>query len=162
MSKARTSLETVRDFLAQKRIAMIGVSRRKDDFSVLLFEEFRKRGYEMVAVNPGVEEVAGVRCFGRVQEIEPAVDGALLMTSPAVTDSVVLDCVDAGIRRVWLYSSGGQGAVSQSAVALCKAKGIDVVVGECPFMFWKDSGVGHRLHGFVLKILGKFPQRQAA
>src|SRR5947209_5435536 len=47
------SIETIEDFLRQKRIAMVGLSRESKDFSVMLFEEFRRRGYDMVPVNPG-------------------------------------------------------------------------------------------------------------
>jgi predicted CoA-binding protein len=162
MAEERTSLETVRNFLAQKRIAMVGVSRRKNDFSVSLFWEFRKRGYDMVPVNPAIEEVAGLECFARVGDIQPPVDAAILMTPPSVSEQVVHDCVEAGIRLVWLYGPGGQRAVDPNTVALCRAKGIDVVVGHCPLMLWKDSFVGHRLHGFVLKILGKYPRHEAA
>jgi len=162
MADNRASLETVQDFLAQKRIAMVGVSRRKMDFSVSLFEEFRRRGYDMVPVNPAMSEVAGLHCFARVQDVQPPVDAAIVMTSPTVSEQVVQDCADAGIRRVWLYGPGGQGAVNQNAVALCRAKGMDVVPGECPLMFWRDSFVGHRLHGFVLKIMGKYPRGEAA
>jgi predicted CoA-binding protein len=162
MAENRASIETVQDFLAQKRIAMVGVSRRKNDFSVSLFQEFRGRGYDMVPVNPAMSQVAGLRCFARVQDIQPPVDAAIVMTSPAMSEQVVHDCVEAGIRRVWLYGPGGQGALNQRAVALCRAKSIDVVPGECPLMFWRDSFVGHRLHGFVLKIMGKYPQRDAA
>jgi uncharacterized protein len=162
MTDNRASMKTVQDFLAQKRIAMVGVSRHKNDFSVSLFWEFRKRGFDMVPVNPAADEVAGLRCVARVQDIKPPVDAAILMTSPSVSEQVVHDCEEAGIRRIWLYGPGDQGARYQNAVALCRAKGIDVVPGECPLMFWKDSFVGHRLHGFVLKILGKYPRREAA
>lgn len=162
MAEERASLEAVQDFLAQKRIAMVGVSRRKNDFSVSLFWEFRKRGYDMVPVNPSIDQVAGLQCFARVQDIQPGVDAAILMTSPVVSQQVVHDCVEAGIHRVWLYGPGGQGGVNRNTVALCRAKGIDVVAGHCPLMFWKDSFVGHRLHGFVLKVLGKYPRKEAA
>ena len=162
MTQERASLKTVQDFMAQKRIAMVGISRRKNDFSVSLFQEFRKRGYDMVPVNPAMDEVAGVPCFRRVRDIQPPVDAAIVMTSSEVSEEVVHRCAEAGIRRVWLYGTGGHAGVNPDAVSLCQAKGIDVVAGECPLMFWKDSFVGHRLHGFVLKVLGKYPQRDAA
>jgi hypothetical protein len=44
MSIPIPALETIEDFLAQKRVAMIGVSRNPKDFSAVLFEELRKRG----------------------------------------------------------------------------------------------------------------------
>ena len=153
-----TRLEVIEDFLAQKRLAMVGVSRTTKDFSVLLFEELRKRGYDVVPVNPLASDILGQRCFERVQDIRPPVDTVLLMTSPAITNAVVADCVEAGVRRIWMYRAGGDGAVSPKAVQLCQEKGIQVVPGECPFMFLPGNGL-HALHGFVRKITGSFPKR---
>jgi uncharacterized protein len=159
MGDHSASLETIHDFLAQKRIAMVGVSREPKDFSVVLFEEFCRRGYDIVPVNPNAIAIMGRRCFSRLQEIRPPVDAAILMTSPAVTDTVVRECAEVGIRRVWMYGAGVQGAVSAEAVEFCRAQGIEVIPGHCPYMFWKDAHLGHRLHGFVWKIAGRYPHR---
>jgi len=150
--------EQITDFLGQKRLAMVGVSRNPQDFGRALFREFCQRGYDMVPVNPGVAEVDGRTCYSRVQDIEPPVDGVLLMTSPAVTDQVVRDCAEVGIRRVWMYRAAGQGAVSPSAVAFCQDQNIGVVPGECPFMFFTDASFFHRAHGFFRQITGRLPK----
>ena len=162
MAVQSLALETIEDFLAQKRIAMVGISREPNSFSVTLFEELCRRGYDVVPVNPNTAEVLGRRCFARVQDIQPPVEAALLMTSPTVTDTVVSDCAEACIPRVWMYRAGGKGAVSRKAVALCEQRGIRVVPGECPFMFLPDAGTGHRLHGFIRKITGRYPRRAHA
>ena len=47
----------------------------------------------------------------------------------------------------------GEGAVSPQAVEFCKEHGIAVVPGECPYMFLSGEHWGHRLHGFVKKIV---------
>jgi hypothetical protein len=156
------ALETIEDFLAQKRIAMIGVSRNPKDFSAALFEELRKRGYDMVPVNPKVPEVMGQPCYTRVQDIQPPVDAALLMTKPEITEEVVADCAAAGIRRVWMYRAGGKGAVSLKAVAFCQEHGIQVIPGQCPFMFLTGAAGVHKFHGFFRKITGRYPRHQHA
>lgn len=155
---ARAPLETIEDFLAQKRIALVGVSRHSKDFSVMLFEELCRRGYDMVPINPNANEIRGHRCFTRLQDVQPPVDGAILMTSPAVSETVVRDCAEAGMRRVWMHRGGGQGAVSAKAIEFCRANAIDVVPGECPFMFLPKAGF-HRIHGFLRKITGSYPRR---
>jgi len=162
MSDKLVSLASIRGFLAEKRIAMIGVSHQPEDFSVTLFREFVRRGYEIYPVNPKLSEVEGKRCFARVQDIRPVVEAAILMTPPAVTAEVVRDCDEAGVLRVWMYSAGNQGAINEDAVAFCRARGIQVIRGHCPFMFWNDSHLGHRLHGVVLKIMGRYPSKKTA
>jgi predicted CoA-binding protein len=162
MATQNLSLETIEDFLAHKRIAMVGISREPRSFSVMLFEELCRRGYDVIPVNPNTPNVLGRRCFARLQDIQPPVEAALLMTSPAVTDIVVSDCAEAGIRQVWMYRAAGKGAVSPSAIAFCRDHGIQVVPGQCPFMFLPAAGGAHRLHGFLRKITGRFPHRKSA
>ena len=149
-------LELIREFLAQKRLAVAGVSHEPREFSRMLFRELRKRGYEAIPVNPAAMEIDGVTSYPRVQDIQPGVENVLLMTSPAVTNVVVQDCAAAGVKRVWMYRAGGKGAVSPEAVAYCESHGMKVVPGECPYMFWEHNGL-HRVHGWVRRIEGRYP-----
>lgn len=158
----QTTLEMIQDFLSAKRIAMVGISRNPKDFSDRLFEEFCRQGYDMVPVNPSAQELHARKCFPRLQAIDPPVEAVLLMTPPAVTEAVIGDCIEAHIRRVWMYRAGSQGAVSEAAVQKCLEAGIRVVPGECPFMFLRDVGVFHRFHGFVRKVTGRYPHSAAA
>jgi uncharacterized protein len=153
-----TVCESIQDFLGQKRFAIVGVSQSPKDFSRSLFREFRERGYDPVPVNPAAREIEGQACFSRLQEIQPPVHGALLMTSPAVTDAVVRDCAEAGIKRVWMYRAGGRGAVTQEAVQFCESSGMAVIPGECPLMFLPGGAWFHRFHGLVKKIARTYPR----
>lgn len=158
MNSSTQSMRTIDDFLAQKRIAMVGISRQqKGNFSLMLFKDLCCRGYDVVPVNPKMKEVAGHRCYAQVQDIEPPVEGALLMTSPEVTEMVVHDCAEAGIKRVWMHRASGKGAVSANAVQFCREHGINVVAGECPYMFL-PGGAFHHLHGFIRKLTGHYPK----
>ena len=156
-----TSLPTIQDFLAQKRIAMIGSSRQPNSFSSKLFAELVRRGYDMVPVNPNATELNGRHCFAHIQDVQPPADAALLMTPPDATDTVVHDCAEAGVRRVWMYRATGHGAVSEHAVAFCQARGMQLIAGECPLMFLPQGGAIHRFHGFIRKITGSYPARAA-
>ncbi len=156
-----TTIADIRDFLAQRRIALVGVSRDPKDFSRMLFREMRQRGYDMIPVNPAAGELEGSRCFVRVQDIDPPADGALIMTAPRETERVVRDCSEARIGRVWMHRGGGQGAVSKAAVDFCRTKNMRLVEGCCPFMFFPGTGFVHRVHGFFLKLFGGYPDRGA-
>lgn len=153
-----TTLTEIREFLRLKRIALVGISRNPRDLSRALFRDMNQRGYEMVPVNPAMTEIEGKKCFARVQDITPPVDAALLMTAPEVTERVVHDCAEAGIRRVWMHRAGGEGAVSLGGVNFCKANGIRVVEGYCPFMFLPGEPFVHRAHGFLMKLTGSYPK----
>lgn len=152
-----TSMNDIYDFLALRRIALVGVSRDPEDFSRVLFREMCNKGYDMVPVNPTAREVESRWCFACVQEIAPPVDGALLLTAPRDTERVVRDCAEAGIRRAWMHRGVGRGSVSQGAVDLCHKRGMHLVEGYCPFMFLPDTPFFHRVHGFLLKVSGNYP-----
>jgi len=158
----QASLDVITDFLAHKRMAMAGISRDPANFSMKLFEELIRCGYDVVPVNPNCGEVGGRRCFGRVQDVEPPVEAVLLMTPPEITEAVVRDCFDAGVRTVWMHRATGRGSVSPKAVQYCEDRGIRVIPGECPLMFLPGSAAFHRFHGFVRKITGRYPKRVAA
>lgn len=144
--KARPAF--VDEFLSFRRLALVGVSRNRRDFSRSVLRALRERDYDVVPVNPLGGEVDGQPCVARVQDIRPPVEGALLMTPPAVTERVVRDCAEAGIRRVWMHRGAGRGAVSPAAMEFCRTHDMEVVAGECPFMFLPGAGFLHRLHGF--------------
>lgn len=152
-----TTIQSIRDFLSLKRLAVVGVSRNPQDFTRTLFRELQGRGYDVVPVNPNLSEVEGLPCLHHVQDASPPVEGALLLTQPSATELVVRDCAQAGVRHVWMYRAAGAGAVSQGAVAYCQSNGIDLVEGECPFMFLDGVSWPHRLHGFCRKVLGRYP-----
>lgn len=152
------TLEQIQDFLNQKRLAFVGVSRHEKDFSRALFTEFQKRGYEVIPVNPNATEIDGLKCYAHVQDIEPPIDNVLIITPPEMTEAVVHDCAEAGVKRVWMHRGEGIGAVSQPAIDYCQTHHIEVVDGYCPFMFFDQAQWFHRLHGVVYKVFGKYPQ----
>jgi acyl-CoA synthetase (NDP forming) len=119
------------ELLRQKRLALV-VSRNPRDFSRSVWRAMRARGFKLV--NPHAVEVDGLPCSQRVQDIAPTPHGALLMTPAATTGDVVGDCASAGVRRVRINRASSEGAVRQ-AVDFCRRQGIEVIAGECPFMF---------------------------
>ncbi|HWD00429.1 MAG TPA: CoA-binding protein [Candidatus Sulfopaludibacter sp.] len=158
MVAQRPALHEIEEFLERKRFAAVGVSRNPKDFSRSLFGELRRRGYDVVPVNPKASTIDDVPCFARLQDIHPPVEAALLLTSPEVSGEVAEDCAQAGIRQVWMYRATGAGAVSLRAVVACQLNGIDVIAGECPYMFLEHPGFPHGLHRVCKKLMGSLPR----
>ncbi len=150
--------ELIDDFLQKKRIAFAGVSSKEKEFSRVLMNDLLKRGYYIVPVNPNVEEINGIKCYSNVKDIDPPVDAALIMTKPETAVNVLNDCIEAGVPLVWLYRGIGQGSVSREAMELAQERKIRVIPGFCPYMFLPDSGAIHKIHGFFMKIAGKYPK----
>ena len=152
-----SSLRSIQDFLNLKRLAVVGVSRNPRDFTRTLFREFQQRGYDVVPVNPNVAEVEGLPSVPHLRDVSPPVEGVLVLTPASATGDVAREAAEAGIHHIWLYRASGAGAVDPQAVQFCRTSGIDVVDGECPFMFFDHPAWFHRFHGFCRKVMGQYP-----
>jgi len=153
-----TTQNLIKEFLSQKRFAMIGVSRNPKDFSRSLFSEFIKRGYDVVPVNPHATDIDGIKPPGSILEVSPPVTGALLMVPPLFMQQVVKNCSEAGITLMWIYGITGRKSVDSRILKSCDDYGIRLIAGECPFMFFHDAGLLHRLHGWAWKMTGMYPK----
>jgi predicted CoA-binding protein len=144
------SRSVAREFLDQRRIAIVGVSRNKDDFSRLVYKKMQDTGYQLYAINPNADSTESMRYYRSLRELPGPVDGALIMVPATESAAVVRDCEAAGIRRVWLYRASGEGAVSADAVTLARSAGLAVVDGACPFMFF--GCFPHKIHRFFTRF----------
>jgi uncharacterized protein len=153
MRVRRATRGAIDDFLGQKRLAVVGVSRNENqsEYSRMVFRELVKRGYDVVPVNPGASEIEGRRCYARVTDVTPPVDGVLVLLPSESAAKVVSDCVEAGVTRVWLRND------VPSARELCDQRGITLVSGYCPFMFLPNGPFFHQCHAFGLKLAGRYP-----
>jgi predicted CoA-binding protein len=156
-----TTLDTrVQDFLAQKRIAVAGVSRNNNHHPAgnLIYRRLKKDGHEVFAVNPHMRTFEGGPCYPNLQSIPGGVDGVMIVTRPEATEQIVRDCVETGVRRVWMHQSFGKGtSVSQKAADSCIQHDISLIAGACPMMFVAGADLGHTCMRWVLKFTGRLP-----
>ena len=59
------------------------------------------------------------------------------------------ECVELGIKHVWMHRSYGQGSVSATATAYGRKHGITVIDGGCPLMFDPTADFGHKVMRMV-------------
>lgn len=146
-----SALQAAERFLQLRRIAFVGVSRNRADFSRRVYEAFLARGYDVVPVNPAVPDIDGRQAFASVAEIAPPVEGVYLLVPPAAAERAAGEALQAGVRQLWFHRGGGPGAASPAALAQCAEVGVDPVTDLCPFMVLPGTGLGHRLHGWFRK-----------
>jgi hypothetical protein len=141
-----TVAEAARDFLAQRRIAVAGVSRSAGAHSGNgIYQRLRERGYEVFAVNPNADEIDGMPCYRSLEAIPGGVDAVVIATNPTASAAVMADCARLGIRRAWLHRSFGGGSVDPEATRAGRAAGITVIEGGCPLMFDPTADGFHKL-----------------
>ena len=151
-----------RRFLSLRRIALVGASDDERSFAATVHAALVAHGVEVVPVNPMRAEVAGATCYPSLALVPGGVEGALVMTPADRAADVVRDCVALDIDHVWLFRGVGTGSVSDEAVELCRAHGIDAVVAACPLMFLEPVGWYHRLHRTVKHLNGSLARDSAA
>lgn len=157
MGMSRNHLPDVEDFLKQRRIALAGLSSHEEHFSRHVDQALRERGYEVVVLRDDDVAVDERPTYQSLADVQPPIDGVLVMTPAEASAGVVRDALAAGVTRIWLHRGGGPGAVSEEAMALARDAGATLVAGECPMMFLEDAEWFHRLHAFGKKIVGSYP-----
>lgn len=158
--KTSTLDARVDDFLAQKRIAVAGVSRDESHHPVgnLIYRRLKKTGHDVFPVNPHMQTFEGDRCYPDLKSIPGGVDGVVIITRPETTEKIVRDCNDAGVRRVWMHQSLGKGSsVSPQAVEYCRQHDISVIAGACPMMYGPSVDFGHACMRWILGLTGRLP-----
>lgn len=147
------SKASVNSFLEKKKIALVGLSRKENQFSNSVYKELSRKGYTVIPVNPNAGEIGGVKCYPDLLSVKGLVEAALVMTPAAEVPAVLMSAAENGIKNVWVQ----QGAESEEAVKIGGEKGLDLVSGECIMMFAEPVGILHRIHRWVWRRLGKLP-----
>jgi predicted CoA-binding protein len=143
----------IQDFLAERTLAVVGVSRSGKGFGIAALRELKRKGYTIYPVHPQAAAIEGDACYPSLLALPGPVGGVLVVTPPAESGRVVQDAVTAGIPRVWLQ----QGAVSDEAVRICEAHGVRVIPGECVLMFAEPAASFHKFHRFVARLFRRLP-----
>jgi uncharacterized protein len=150
--------EAASEFLANKRVAVTGVSRTpKTHGSNSVYKRLRERGYEVFAVNPNADEVEGDRCYKDLTSIPGGVDAVVIATRPEIAEDTMRECAELGVKHVWMHWGGGASSVSDTATEYGRQHGITVIDGGCPLMFAPTADVGHKLMRVVLA--GRVPKQ---
>lgn len=154
MSAMTTSREAIDDFLAQRSLALVGVSRDgQTGFGNAVRRELADKGFHLHVVHPEADHIGDQPCAHALADVAGEVGGVVLVTPPAETEKLVREAAALGVRRVWMQ----QGAESPEAIAFCEQAGLSVVHGECILMFAEPTAWFHRAHRWARGVFGELP-----
>ncbi len=117
----------VKDFLKQKRFAVVGSFRSREKFAYKILISLIEKGYMVFPVNPHINEVEGRVSYKTISDIPFEVDVVDIVTPPSVTEAILKECLQKGIKRVWLQP----GAESPDAIKFCQDNDIKVIHSMC-------------------------------
>lgn len=143
----------IEEFFAQPPLAVVGVSRSGQKFGYLVYKSLRDRGVPVFAVNPNAQKIGEDPCYPNLSALPEVPGGIVLVVPPAVSEQVVQQAAEAGIKRVWMQP----GAESAQAIFTCERSGMLVISGECIMMHAVPDKFPHNFHRWFNKITGKLP-----
>jgi predicted CoA-binding protein len=143
----------IQQFLAQKNIAVAGVSRNSKKFGNAVFKELKKKGYQVYPVNPHMEELDGQPCFQDITSLPEEVTGLFINTRPEVTKDLVDEARKKGINHIWLQ----QGSADKEWLKTLENGNCNLISRQCILMFAEPVKGVHGFHRWLKKSFGKFP-----
>jgi predicted CoA-binding protein len=141
----------IQEFVAGKRIAIAGASRRGNKFGNIAQKELKSRGYQVFLVHPEAKEIDGDPCYPSVAALQGKVDGLLVSVPSGQAGAVLREASAAGLRNVWLQ----QGAETPELIDTGRELGLNLVTGKCILMYAAPVKGFHWLHRAVVKVMGQ-------
>jgi predicted CoA-binding protein len=126
--------DALRDILASvRRIAVVGWSPKPDRPSHGVAAFLQRRGYQVVAVNPGQAGQAALggvvrASLAEVVRLDGPVDMVDIFRRSEAAGDVVDQAIAAGAKGVWMQL----GVIDAAAAARAEAAGLWAVMNRCP------------------------------
>lgn len=117
-----------RDILVRhRRIAMVGVSANPTRASYRALVHMKSKGYTIYPVNPGSEEILGLRCYRSLAEIGEPVDIVDIFRRGETVLPLVAEARAIGAKVFWMQI----GVINDEAARAAAAAGMEVVIDRC-------------------------------
>ena len=143
--------EIIEEFLAQKNIAIFGISRNPHKFGNAISKELKAKGYNIYPINPNSQFINDEVCYPDLRSLPVKVDGVIIVTKPIATEMILKDVVENGIKRVWMQ----QGAGSHKSIQYCLENDIQFVNNKCILMYAQPVKSVHNFHRWIWGLIRK-------
>jgi predicted CoA-binding protein len=114
--------------LAESRtVAVVGMSPRPERPSHYVAKYLMEQGYDIVPVNPQVDEVLGLKSYPDLTSIPRQVDLVDIFRRSNQVPPIVDEAIDIGAKFIWMQD----GVIHEGAAAKARAAGLPVVMDNC-------------------------------
>jgi predicted CoA-binding protein len=108
-------------------VAVVGAGDNPAKFGGRIYRNLKRKGFRVLAVNPGRGTVDGDPCYPSVAELPETPTIVNFVVPPAATRRVLEQCLDLGLRRVWIQP----GAEDETVLAFLAGNDFTYRVGDC-------------------------------
>jgi predicted CoA-binding protein len=107
------------------RVAVLGASPKPDRYAFKAMQMLRQHGHEPLPVNPAYDEILGVKCYRRINDVPSPIDTLTVYLGKRRSDPLVEQITNASPRRIIL----NPGAENEELANAARKRGIEVVEG---------------------------------
>lgn len=128
MDTDKHSSSEIKRVLQFKNIAVVGMSKNEEKPAHFVPKYLMDHGYNVIPVNPTVNEILGRKSYPAVSEIPEDVDVVDVFRRSEDVPSIINDAIrKKGIKVIWMQS----GIYNEESEKKAKENGMDVIFNRC-------------------------------
>ena len=121
--------DRIEEFLDDiKSIAIVGISRNRHKDSYYVGSYLKRAGYKIYPVNPGADEILGLKAYPDLNSIPDPVDAVDIFIKPEFVAEIVDQALELNPKIIWLQLGVGS---HPKQVEIAKEQGITLVQNRC-------------------------------
>ncbi len=118
----------LREILKSVRvIAVVGLSPKSNRPSNMVARYLIDAGYTVIPVNPGQEEILGLKCYASLDDVPGKVDLVDIFRRPEDVGPIVESAVSKDIKYIWMQL----GIINDEAAAFARQHDCEIVMDRC-------------------------------
>jgi predicted CoA-binding protein len=108
-------------------IAVVGLSSQTHRAGYYVPAYLQRQGYEILPVNPHLEQALGKPAFAGLEEIPRPIDLVLIFRRSEAVPPLIEQAIQIGAKAVWMQL----GIINETAASRAAQAGLDVVMDAC-------------------------------
>jgi len=112
-------------FLNGSPFAVVGASTDRSKFGNQVLRAYLRYNRVVIPINPKEPEVEGLPAYTRLSEVSGPIHGISIVTPPKVTEGIIEQAGELGIKHVWIQP----GAESDTAIRRANELGMNLIAG---------------------------------
>ena len=122
-----SSIETINKIFTMRSIAVVGMSPKPQRPSHYVALYLKENGYNIIPVNPGHSEIAGMKSYSNLLEIPSKVDIVDVFRRSEHVLPIVKEAIKINAKAIWLQD----GVINEEAAQVATSKNLLFVMNDC-------------------------------
>lgn len=114
-------------FSVKNNVAIVGASKNPEKYGYKVLADLQAAGWSVVPINPKEELILNLKVYPSILQVPEKIDGVVFVTPPAVTEQVLVEVKQLGIKDVWFQP----GSANQEVIDFCQANDIHYINDAC-------------------------------